>query len=97
MNLQEFEESIENNEPPSDMPDLLKALWWDAREDWSKAHDIAQDVDNQDGAWIHAYLHRKEGDLSNARYWYHRAGRREQQGPLHEEWRQMATAFLEHS
>jgi hypothetical protein len=53
----------------------LLALWWDAKGDWEKAHGIAQDVARADGAWVHAYLHRKEGDLGNAGYWYQRAGR----------------------
>ena len=53
----------------------LLALWWDAKGDWEKAHGIAQDVAGADGAWVHAYLHRKEGDLGNAGYWYRRAGR----------------------
>jgi hypothetical protein len=53
----------------------LLALWWDAQGDWEKAHEVAQDVAGADGAWVHAYLHRKEGDLGNAAYWYRRAGR----------------------
>src|SRR5947207_3353376 len=51
----------------------LLALWWDARGDWEKAHQVAQDVAGRDGAWVHAYLHRKEGDLGNAGYWYRQA------------------------
>lgn len=95
MTLQEFETSIQKNEPPSKLSLLLKALWWDAHNDWDKAHDIAQGVENSNGSWVHAYLHRKEGDLSNARYWYHRAGKKEYQGSLEDEWRQMVSAFLE--
>ena len=53
----------------------LLALWWDAKGDWDKAHEVAQEVAGADGAWVHAYLHRKEGDLGNAAYWYRRAGR----------------------
>ena len=64
----------------------LLALWWDAKGDWERAHEVAQDVDEADGAWVHAYLHRKEGDLGNAAYWYRRAGRAVASGDLRVEW-----------
>jgi hypothetical protein len=64
----------------------LLALWWDARGDWEKAHEVAQDVAGRDGAWVHAYLHRKEGDLGNAAYWYRRAGRAVAKGDSRLEW-----------
>jgi hypothetical protein len=64
----------------------LLALWWDARGDWEKAHEVAQEVAGADGAWVHAYLHRKEGDLGNAGYWYRRAGRAVAKGDLRVEW-----------
>jgi hypothetical protein len=64
----------------------LLALWWDGKGDWDKAHEIAQDVAGADGAWVHAYLHRKEGDLGNAAYWYRRAGRGVGSGDLRVEW-----------
>jgi hypothetical protein len=64
----------------------LLALWWDANGDWEKAHGIAQDVAGADGAWVHAYLHRKGGDLGNAAYWYRRAGRQVATGDLRFEW-----------
>ena len=64
----------------------LLALWWDAKGDWEKAHEIAQDVVGADGAWVHAYLHRKEGDLGNAAYWYRRAGRAMARGDWRVEW-----------
>lgn len=95
MNIEEFEQSTQESEPRTDFSEQLKALWWDANDHWEKAHDIAQDLDSKDGAWIHAYLHRKEGDLSNARYWYHQAGKATYEGPLQEEWRQLASAFLQ--
>ncbi len=75
MNFTQFRESLQLAEPPAAMPDLLAALWWDARGDWHRAHTLAQDVESPDGAWVHAYLHRREGDPANARYWYRRAGR----------------------
>jgi hypothetical protein len=64
----------------------LLALWWDGRGNWEKAHEVAQDVDGADGAWVHAYLHRKEGDEGNAIYWYRRAGRRVATGDSRLEW-----------
>ena len=60
--------------PPEDFNNLLKALWWDAKGNWKKAHEIVQSMNGKDAAWIHAYLHRKEGDLSNGSYWYDKAG-----------------------
>ena len=72
---------------------LLEALWWDARGDWARAHECAQSVDTPDGAWVHAYLHRKEGDLSNADYWYRRASKRRPVSSLVEEWAQIARAL----
>jgi hypothetical protein len=64
----------------------LLALWWDGRGNWEKAHEVAQDVEGPDGAWVHAYLHRKEGDFGNAGYWYRQAGRRVATGDLMVEW-----------
>jgi hypothetical protein len=73
---------------------LLQALWYDARGDWARAHELAQEVDSRDGAWVHAYLHRKEGDIDNARYWYRRAGRPECAGTLPEEWSTIVAVLL---
>ena len=64
----------------------LLALWWDGKGDWEKAHEIAQDVVGADGAWVHAYLHRKEGDVGNAAYWYRVAGRKVATGDSRSEW-----------
>ncbi|NMJ42269.1 hypothetical protein GWK16_13530 [Roseomonas sp. JC162] len=75
------------------LPPLLAALWWDARGDWARAHEIAQSVETADGSWVHAYLHRKEGDLGNADYWYRRAGRRRPGVTLAEEWADLVRAF----
>ena len=75
------------------LPPLLAALWWDARGDWVRAHEIAQSVETADGSWVHAYLHRKEGDLGNADYWYRRAGRRRPAVTLDDEWAEIAEAF----
>ncbi len=73
---------------------LLQALWHDAHGDWTAAHHAAQDVDTPDGAWVHAYLHRKEGDPGNAAYWYRHAGKPVATGPLDAEWHTIATALL---
>jgi hypothetical protein len=72
----------------------LLALWWDAKGDWEKAHEIAQDVAGSDGAWVHAYLHRKEGDVANAGYWYRRAGKDVARGDLKVEWVEMVREML---
>ena len=73
---------------------LLKALWWDAKGSFDRAHEIAQDQEGPEGAWVHAYLHRKEGDHANARYWYNRAHQPPGGGSSDEEWRQIASALL---
>ena len=80
--------------PPAELPPLLLALWHDARGDWDAAHQVAQDVAGEDGAWVHAYLHRKEPDESNARYWYRQAGRSPSRLPFDEEWEEIAAALL---
>jgi hypothetical protein len=73
----------------------LLALWWDGRGDWARAHDVASEVQGRDGAWVHAYLHRKEGDLVNAAYWYRRAGRPVAEGDLGVEWEGIVGEMLE--
>src|SRR5690349_3529798 len=75
MNLQEFRDSLSKGIPPSGLSAALCGLWWDAKGDWDKAHESAQQDESSEGAWVHAYLHRKEGDKSNAQYWYQRAGK----------------------
>jgi hypothetical protein len=72
----------------------LEALWHDARGDWDAAHTVAQEIESPDGAWIHAYLHRKEGDAGNAAYWYKRAGKPVASTSLDAEWTAIATALL---
>jgi hypothetical protein len=94
MTLDEFKASLRTAEPPTGISAAVVALWHDAKGNWDDAHSVAQDVVNEDGAWVHAYLHRKEGDLSNAAYWYRRAGRPVAGGPLNDEWEQIVTALL---
>jgi hypothetical protein len=89
----EFRQTLTAASPPPLQP-LLRALWHDAKGDWGEAHRIAQDVSGANGAWVHAYLHRKEGDLSNAGYWYRRAGKPPAKNSLEEEWAEIAAALL---
>ena len=93
MTLDEFKATMSRGEPP-DVAPLLRALWHDARGEWDKAHGVAQDVDDETGAWVHAYLHRKEGDPGNAAYWYRRAGQPVATDSLEAEWNRIATALL---
>ena len=91
--LEEFRRSIEAGQPP-DGPPLLLALWHDARGNWDEAHRIAQEIDGADAAKVHAYLHRREGDLGNARYWYRRARCQESTESLDSEWLRLVATFL---
>ena len=94
LTLPDFKATLTAAEPPDGIPAPLAALWHDARGDWEAAHRVAQDIDSADGAWIHAYLHRKEGDPGNAAYWYRRAGRPGPDAPLAEEWRALVAELL---
>lgn len=94
MDLKDFKESISQNEPPKDLSVYLKALWFDAKGDWEKAHALIQDVTDKNAAWIHAYLHRKEGDIFNADYWYSRAGKKRSDISLEKEWEEIAEELL---
>jgi hypothetical protein len=94
MTLEELRASLSRDEPPPGLPETVRALWHDARGDWGRAHRIAQDIHDVDGSWVHAYLHRKEGDLGNASYWYRRAGRVQPSGPLEQEWEEIAGTLL---
>ncbi len=91
--LEQFRETLNDSKPPSASP-LLQALWWDAKGDWNKAHELAQADDSQISAAVHAYLHRKEPDPANARYWYARAGRPPATVTLQQEWDSLATELL---
>lgn len=89
MSIEEFEAARAD-----ELDGSLLALWWDAKGDWAKAHEIAQDVPGADGAWVHAYLHRKEGDMGNAAYWYRRAGKSVADGDLRVEWEGIVREML---
>ncbi len=94
MNLAEFQVSQNQSTPPADMSLALQALWFDAKGDWNKAHELAQKEGESSGDWVHAYLHRKEGDASNARYWYVRARKPVCSASLEEEWAAISEALL---
>lgn len=94
MNFEEFRMSLSGEEPPAEVGAALTGLWWDAKGDWARAHESAQTDQSPDGAWVHAYLHRKEGDDANAGYWYLRAGKTPAHGPLEQEWLEIACALF---
>jgi hypothetical protein len=94
MNLEQFSNSLIQNSPPENSSDYLRALWYDAKENWQKAHELIQDIEDKSAAWIHAYLHRKEGDIWNADYWYNRAGKKRPSVSLQEEWKDLVQAML---
>jgi hypothetical protein len=94
MDLREFRQSLAADAPPAGLDKLAQALWFDAKDDWRRAHEIAQSVQGKAGARVHAYLHRKEGDRDNANYWYDRAGAVMPKVPLKKEWELLATRLL---
>jgi len=94
MTFGEFKDSTKKAEPPAGLAPPLLALWHDARGNWEAAHNIAQEIPDPTGAWIHAYLHRKEGDLTNAGYWYRRARQPEASDSLEAEWERIAESLI---
>ncbi len=95
MNFNDFIESLTSETPPHELSTPLKALWYEFNGDWSAAHEAVQEDEDRCSARVHAYLHRKEGDLWNARYWYRIAGRRPVSGPLEEEREWLTKDLLE--
>jgi hypothetical protein len=94
MSFADFQRSVAAGVPPAGVSEPLRALWLDARGQWDAAHEAAQVAGGPDGAWVHAYLHRKEGDEMNAGYWYRRAGRPVAAGALETEWEGIVRALL---
>ena len=92
--MAEFKASLSGAAPAPDLAAPLAALWWAAKGNWDQAHGIAQDEAGADGAWVHAYLHRVEGDLGNAGYWYRRAGKPVATDSVEKEWERMVSALL---
>jgi hypothetical protein len=95
MTIEQFRASLVDETAPGGLSVVLQALWHDARGDWSRAHTLVQDVETADAARVHAYLHRKDGDIDNARYWYSRAKAQEVSGSLDDEWRTLVESWLE--
>jgi len=94
MTLEEFRASVAEPAPPNGMDHALQTLWWDAKGDWNRAHECAQQDHEQTGSSVHAYLHRKEGDMRNAAGWYSRAGRTPPEIGLEAEWEMLARELL---
>src|SRR5690348_12804367 len=94
MTLADFKQSLSSTRPPADLTAALLGLWWAGKDDWDKAHKIVMDEGGKDCAWVHAYLHRVEGDLDNARYWYRQAGKPVASGALEEEWTAIGNELL---
>jgi hypothetical protein len=90
----DFKASLSGAAPAPDLAAPLAALWWAAKSNWEQAHKIVQDEDDANSAWVHAYLHRVEGDLGNAGYWYRQAGKPVATGALETEWERMVSALL---
>ena len=95
MNYNVFIKSLENDSPPNELSSLMKAMWYAKIDQWDKAHHIAQDITSETGSWIHAYLHRVEGDQPNANYWYQRANREPSSINLDDEAEQIIMYILE--
>lgn len=93
-NYTEFQNTLELNFPQSDWPEALKSLWYEAKGDWKASHNIAQDMHSELGSWIHAYLHRKEGDEWNAGYWYRQANKPFPKLTLNEEFKDLVEFVL---
>lgn len=94
MTFLEFKDSIKSNQPPPGLSIPLMALWYDGKGDWDKAHHEVDQLNDPISALIHAYLHRKEGDIWNADYWYRRAREIRPQMPLEEEWQELVIRLL---
>jgi hypothetical protein len=95
MTPSEFKRSLSSKKPPNGLSPALTALWWAGNDSWHKAHDIVMSEEGADCAWVHAYLHRVEGDRDNARYWYRQARREPPTGELASEWAAIAAALLQ--
>lgn len=93
MDIAAFKASLNDAQPPN-ASGPLQALWHEAKGDWHKAHDLLQDDNSSAASWVHAYLHRKEPDPSNAAYWYRRAGKPVASGTFESEWEAIAAELL---
>jgi hypothetical protein len=94
MTIEQFRASISESEPPRDLPVTAQALWWDAKGEWARAHDLVDELETPQAMAVHAYLHRKEGQTGNADYWYSRAGRQFHRPELDDEWEALMQGLL---
>ncbi len=94
MDLPAFNASLNQDVPPDELPPALQALWQEAKGNWAEAHRLAQSQRNQVGYWVHAHLHRVEGDETNAGHWYRRAGKSCSSAPVQSEWEEIVSALL---
>ena len=94
MTFAEFEQSLKTKAPPRGLAPAVAALWWAKQGDWDQAHTIVMNEDGRDAAWVHAYLHRVEGDAGNAAYWYRQAKKPAASGAVDAEWQAIAMALL---
>jgi len=94
MQFEAFKQSLDHSSPPEGICIHLIAMWYDARHDWDRAHRMVDHLEDSNGCWVHAYLHRKEGDVGNADYWYHRANKKRPSVSLDEEWESIVKALL---
>jgi hypothetical protein len=92
--MADFRASLTDEAPAADLEPALAGLWWAAKGDWDRAHKIVQDQASADAAWVHAYLHRVEGDLGNAGYWYRKAGQPVARDSMEAEWERIVSAQL---
>jgi hypothetical protein len=92
--MADFKASLSGAAPAPDLGAPLAALWWAAKGNWDQAHKIAQDEETVESAWVHAYLHRVEGDSANAGYWYRQAGKPVAKDSLETEWEGIASELL---
>ena len=97
MTFEDFKASLNDDAPPADLSPALTGLWYQARGDWEKAHQVVQSDDTTESAWVHAHLHRVEGDEANAGYWFRRAGQPHGTGELRAEWEEITRQLLEPS
>ena len=94
MDVETFKKSIDGAEAPAEISVHLLSLWYDARGDWNRAHQVVDSLDDNTSCWVHAYLHRKEGDIGNADYWYRRAHKIRPSVSLPEEWEMIVKELL---
>ena len=94
MTFDEFIKTVDDEKPSPELSETVTSLWWDKKGDWDLAHSIAQEIPTEQGSAVHAYLHREEGVLWNADYWYSRAGRLRPEIPLEEEWKLLVEEML---